>query len=45
MLLYSVTIGLSAFLLFALQPIIAKIILPWSSAARLCGNVSLLFSG
>ena len=29
MLLYAITISLSAFLLFEVQPIIAKIILPW----------------
>ena len=43
MLLYSVTISLSAFLLFALQPIIAKIILPWFGGTSAVWSTCMLF--
>ena len=41
--LYAVTIFLSAFLLFQIQPIIAKMILPWFGGAASVWNVCLLF--
>ena len=42
-LLYAVTIFLSAFLLFALQPIIAKVILPWFGGTAAVWTTCLLF--
>lgn len=41
--LYSVTIFLSAFLLFQVQPILAKLILPWFGGAAAVWLVSLAF--
>ncbi|HRH68363.1 MAG TPA: fused MFS/spermidine synthase [Flavobacteriales bacterium] len=41
--LYAVTIFLSAFLLFQVQPLIAKIILPWSGGSAAVWSASLLF--
>ncbi|HEX7928378.1 MAG TPA: fused MFS/spermidine synthase, partial [bacterium] len=41
--LYAVTIFLSAFLLFALQPIIAKVILPWFGGTAAVWTTCLLF--
>ncbi len=43
MLLYGVTIALSAFLLFELQPIIAKIILPWFGGTSAVWSTCMLF--
>ena len=43
MLLYSLTIALSAFLLFELQPIIAKIILPWFGGTSAVWSTCMLF--
>ena len=43
MILYAVTIFLSAFLLFQVQPLIAKIILPWFGGAAAVWTVCLLF--
>src|ERR1700722_14008664 len=43
MLLYAVTIFLSAFLLFQVQPLIAKIILPWFGGSAAVWIVCLLF--
>ncbi len=43
MLLYAVTILVSAFLLFQVQPIIAKIILPWFGGSAAVWTVCLLF--
>jgi SAM-dependent methyltransferase len=43
MLLYSVTIFLSAFLLFEVQPIIAKMILPWFGGTSAVWNTCMLF--
>lgn len=43
MLLYAITIFLSAFLLFQIQPIIAKIILPWFGGAAGVWSVCMLF--
>jgi hypothetical protein len=42
-LLYALTISLSAFLLFAVQPIIAKIILPWFGGTSAVWTTCLLF--
>ena len=41
--LYAVTIFLSAFLLFQVQPMIAKIILPWFGGSAAVWSASLLF--
>src|SRR5579862_7842079 len=41
--MYSVTISLSAFLLFQVQPILAKLILPWFGGAAAVWLVSLAF--
>src|ERR1019366_833519 len=43
MLLYAITIFLSAFLLFQVQPLIAKIILPWFGGSAAVWSASLLF--
>ena len=43
MLLYALTIVVSAFLLFQVQPIIAKIILPWFGGSAAVWTVCLLF--
>src|SRR5258706_1551916 len=43
MLLYSITIFSSAFLLFLVQPMIAKIILPWYGGAAAVWSTCLLF--
>lgn len=43
MTLYAVTIFLSAFLLFQVQPLIAKIILPWFGGSAAVWSASLLF--
>ncbi len=43
MLLYAATIFLSAFLLFQVQPLIAKFILPWFGGSAAVWNVVLLF--
>jgi hypothetical protein len=43
MLLYSVTIFLSAFLLFEVQPVIAKIILPWFGGTSAVWSTCMLF--
>src|SRR5579872_4579768 len=43
MLLYAATIFLSAFLLFQVQPLIAKIILPWFGVSAAVWAASLLF--
>jgi hypothetical protein len=43
MLLFSVTILLSAFLLFQIQPVIAKIILPWFGGSSAVWNTCMLF--
>ena len=43
MLLYAITILLSAFLLFQVQPIIAKIILPWFGGSAAVWTTCLLF--
>ena len=43
MALYAVTIFLSAFLLFQVQPLIAKIILPWFGGSAAVWSASLLF--
>ena len=43
MLLYSLTIALSAFLLFELQPIIAKSILPWFGGTSAVWSTCMLF--
>ncbi len=43
MLLYAITIFLSAFLLFQVQPIIAKIILPWFGGAAAVWSACMLF--
>jgi SAM-dependent methyltransferase len=43
MLLYALTILASAFLLFQVEPIIAKIILPWFGGSAAVWTVSLLF--
>lgn len=43
MLLYAVTIFLSAFLLFQVQPLIAKIILPWFGGTAAVWSAALMF--
>lgn len=43
MLLYSITIFLSAFLLFEVQPIIAKMILPWFGGTSAVWSTCMLF--
>src|SRR6267143_401792 len=43
MILYAVTIFLSAFLLFQVQPLIAKIILPWFGGSAAVWTVCMLF--
>jgi hypothetical protein len=43
MLLYAVTIFLSAFLLFQVQPLIAKIILPWFGGTAAVWSAAMLF--
>jgi SAM-dependent methyltransferase len=43
MLLYSLTICLSAFLLFEVQPVIAKIILPWFGGSSTVWSTCMLF--
>ena len=43
MLLYSLTIFLSAFLLFEVQPVIAKIILPWFGGSSAVWSTCMLF--
>src|SRR5207247_8542950 len=43
MILYAVTISLSAFLLFQVQPLIAKIILPWFGGSGAVWTICMLF--
>jgi hypothetical protein len=43
MLLYALTISLSAFLLFAVQPILAKMILPWFGGSSAVWSTCMLF--
>src|SRR5512140_3034703 len=43
MLLYALTIFLGAFLLFQVQPVIAKIILPWFGGAAAVWSACMLF--
>jgi len=43
MVYYALTIGLSAFLLFAVQPIIAKMILPWFGGSSAVWSTCMLF--
>src|SRR5437764_11922921 len=43
MLLYALTISLSAFLLFEVQPIIAKMILPWFGGSSAVWSTCMLF--
>src|SRR4029078_2678524 len=43
MILYAITIFLSAFLLFQVQPLIAKIILPWFGGSAAVWAAALLF--
>src|SRR5579863_7046111 len=43
MILYALTIVVSAFLLFQVQPIIAKIILPWFGGSAAVWTTCLLF--
>ena len=43
MLLYSVTVFFSAFLLFQVQPVIAKIILPWFGGSSAVWSTCMLF--
>src|SRR5690606_31995223 len=43
MLIYAVTIFLSAFLLFQVQPLIAKFILPWFGGSAAVWSAALLF--
>ncbi|MEI9812418.1 MAG: hypothetical protein WDO18_06955 [Acidobacteriota bacterium] len=43
MLVYAVTIFLSAFLLFQIQPLIAKFILPWFGGSAAVWSAALLF--
>src|SRR5208337_2629997 len=43
MLIYALTILVSAFLLFQVQPVIAKIILPWFGGSAAVWTVCLLF--
>src|ERR1051326_4102734 len=42
-LIYAVTIFVSAFLLFQVQPLIAKIILPWFGGSSAVWSAALLF--
>src|SRR5512132_2810123 len=43
MLLYAITVLVSAFLLFQVQPVIAKIILPWFGGSAAVWTTCLLF--
>src|SRR5260221_8754454 len=43
MILYAVTIFLSAFLLFQVQPLIAKLILPWFGGSAAVWTICMLF--
>src|SRR5256885_14893658 len=43
MVLYAITIFLSAFLLFQVQPLIAKIILPWFGGTAAVWTICMLF--
>src|SRR5205823_3668554 len=43
MILYAITIFLSAFLLFQVQPLIAKVILPWFGGSAAVWTVCMLF--
>src|SRR6266700_1531878 len=43
MLLYALTISLSAFLLFEVQPVIAKMILPWFGGSSAVWSTCMLF--
>ncbi len=43
MILYAATIFLSAFLLFQVQPLIAKIILPWFGGTAAVWTICMLF--
>src|SRR6202140_4108972 len=43
MILYAVSIFLSAFLLFQVQPLIAKIILPWFGGSAAVWSAAMLF--
>src|SRR5256885_2537730 len=43
MILYAVTIFLSAFLLFQVQPLIAKVILPWFGGSAAVWTTCMLF--
>src|SRR5437899_12382364 len=43
MILYALTIFLSAFLLFQVQPLIAKIILPWFGGSAAVWTICMLF--
>src|SRR5438034_7823206 len=43
MVLYAITIFLSAFLLFQVQPLIAKIILPWFGGSAAVWAAALMF--
>src|SRR5690348_3499218 len=43
MLLYALTISLSAFLLFEVQPVIAKMILPWFGGTSAVWSTCMLF--
>src|SRR5258707_14241047 len=43
MILYAVTIFLSAFLLFQVQPLIAKMILPWFGGTAAVWTICMLF--
>jgi hypothetical protein len=43
MILYAITIFLSAFLLFQVQPLIAKIILPWFGGSSAVWSTCMLF--
>jgi hypothetical protein len=43
MLLYALTIFLSSFLLFQVQPILAKMILPWFGGSAAVWNTCMLF--
>src|ERR1017187_2673291 len=43
MILYALTIVVSAFLLFQVQPVIAKIILPWFGGSAAVWTVCMLF--
>ena len=43
MLFYALTISLSAFLLFEVQPVIAKMILPWFGGSSAVWSICMLF--